>query len=78
MAIFHRAYAGETFHQCWTDAIRKATIYQQTVVMIFNQIPVQITASTTIEHSWQAYIQARQTLSDTCNPTSNLADPPLV
>lgn len=58
MTIIHQAYPGDTFHECAQDAIRKATTYQDTVTMMFNEIPVSFTVSTTIEQAWESYSQA--------------------
>lgn len=58
MTIIHHPYIGDTFNQSADKAIREAICHQDTVTMMFNEISVTFTPSTTLEQAYQAYSDA--------------------
>jgi len=58
MTIIHDACIGDTFNQSAAKAIIKAICHQDTVTMMFNEISVTFTPSTTLEQAYQSYIDA--------------------
>lgn len=58
MTIIHHPSIGDTFNQSADKAIRKAICHQDTVTMMFNEISVTFTPSTTLEQAYQAYSDA--------------------